>query len=122
MQDNDNFFISSELLDVFDEESLIDKKDLEDIVYQLKIDSLTYKCNITKIKFLKDYNRITFKTRFNILSSLFLKKDISFIVKNKNDVIKKVNIDLNSEGLRIKRNKDNIYIIKLNLEKTSHGI
>ena len=122
MQDNDNFFISSELLGVFDEESLIDKKDLEDIAYQLKIDSLTYKCNITKIKFLKDYNRITFKTRFNILSPLFLKKDISFIVKNKNDVIKKVNIDLNSEGLRIKRNKDNIYIIKLNLEKTSHGI
>jgi len=53
--------------------------------------------------------------------SLF-KKKVSFVISNKDNVIEKIDIDFNLKGLNIKRNKDNIYIIKLNLEKVSHGV
>ena len=122
MQNNDNFFISEELLDIFDEKSLLDKKEIEDLVYEITSDNLTHKCNIVKLKSFKDYNRITLKAYFNILSYLYLEKETSFIIRNKSKVIEKVDINLNLKGLSIKHDKDNIYIIKLNLEKASHGI
>jgi len=122
MQNNNNFFISEELLDVFDEKSLTDKKEVEDLVCEITSDSLKHKCSIVKLKSFKDYNRITLKTYFNILSCLYLEKEISFIIRNKSKIIEKVDIDLNLKGLSIKHDKDNIYIIKLNLEKASHGI
>ena len=122
MQNNNNFFISEELLDVFDEKSLSDKKEVEDLVCEITSDSLKHKCSIVKLKSFKDYNRITLKTYFNILSCLYLEKEISFIIRNKSKIIEKVDIDLNLKGLSIKHDKDNIYIIKLNLEKASHGI
>ena len=122
MQNNDNFFISEELLDIFDEKSLADKKEIEDLVYEITSDNLTHKCNIVKLKSFKDYNRITLKAYFNILSYLYLKKETIFIIRNKSKVIEKVDINLNLKGLSIKHDKDNIYIIKLNLEKASHGI
>lgn len=122
MQNDDAFFISEELLDIFDEKSLKDKNEIDDLVYEIKLDNLTHKCNIIKLKSFKDYNRITLSTYFNIVSCLFLKKDVSLIIRNKDVILEKIDIDLNLKGLCIKRNKDNIYIIKLNLEKTSHGI
>ena len=50
MQNNDNFFISEELLDIFDEKALIDKEEIEDLVYEITSDNLTHKCNIVKFR------------------------------------------------------------------------
>ena len=122
MQNNDNFFMSEELLDIFDEKSLIEKQEIDELIYEFVSDNLKYKCKVIKFKSLKDHNNITLKTSFNILSCLYLKKEVSFVIRSKDLEIEKVDIDLNLKGLCIKRSKDNNYIIKLNLEKTSHGI
>lgn len=76
MQNNNNFFISEELLDVFDEKSLIDKKEIDELVYEIKSDNIKYKCKVIKFKSLKNHNRITLKSSFDILSCLYLKKKL----------------------------------------------